>query len=184
MKTPALIALPLFILSACGSDNSSDMPSNSGGENPPLVAEDSNSPVQDDQQAPESEAPAEDSQDNQNPAAPETQDPETPADSEQAPETPADPQDTEQEPDTPVTPEESEPEPSVPDTAGTCEARAAGTTIVSKTTPVRENDNPWYYPFMGPQCRSAVNARLESVHRSHTSGRWIHPAFLGFRLGQ
>ena len=37
-------------------------------------------------------------------------------------------------------------------TAAECTAPVAGTTIVSKTTPVAVSDNPYYYPAMGPQC--------------------------------
>lgn len=33
-----------------------------------------------------------------------------------------------------------------------CTVPVAGTTIVSKTTPVAVSDNPYYYPAMGPQC--------------------------------
>jgi len=61
-----------------------------------------------------------------------------------------------------IQPEPTQPEPDLPpqpvmqdpqDTAG-CVVPAAGSTVVSQTTPVKENDNPFYYPSMGPQCVS------------------------------
>ncbi len=37
---------------------------------------------------------------------------------------------------------------------GDCAAPAAGSTVTSQTTPVKANDNPFFYPAMGPQCVS------------------------------
>jgi len=71
-------------------------------------------------------------------------------------------QEPEEEAPAPVTtdPEQMEPEPVTPpqaiiqdtDNVGGCSVPAAGSTIVSKTNPVIPNDNPFFYPIMGPHC--------------------------------
>lgn len=105
MKNPTLIALPLFILTACGSDTTST-PSNTTDNSPTQVGgEQSETPPQADE-----------------------------------------PEQTETLPDEPDNPE---PE---PESSAACTVPEAGTTIISKTTPVHPNDNPYYYPIMGPQC--------------------------------
>ncbi len=40
---------------------------------------------------------------------------------------------------------------------GDCAAPAAGSTVTSQTTPVKANDNPFFYPAMGPQCVSPAS---------------------------
>lgn len=143
MKNPALLALPLLIISACGSDTTST--TSEELDTSPVVSDDAiqtpatdqSSPVSD-QQAPST--PDDNTSDNADES--DTDNP-TNASADDQPSTPADP---------PTEPDTDTDTDTGSDVADGCEVPAAGTTIVSKTTPVHPNDNPYYYPVMGPQC--------------------------------
>lgn len=155
MKTPALIAISLLTLSACGSDNAN----NTDDTNPSVLADpqdptDSQDPA--DAQNPTNPQDASDTQDSQD--SQDAADQQDQADSQDQSDSqePANQQDTTNPQDTvdqqDSTDTQDPADPQVPDTAAGCQVPEPGTTLVSKTTPVHPNDNPYYYPIMGPQC--------------------------------